>query len=97
MRRLPPLLLLLGCTTTAPTPPASHEATPPPGRPAAAEAYAARFPGGQGPLDVRVLSTSQHGPVHVVELTYQGAAGKAPVRATLVRPAAEGKRGVGLL
>ena len=59
--------------------------------------YAARFPDAQEPLEVQVLSTSQHGPVTVLELTYRGAAGNSPVRATLVRPAAEGKGRVGLL
>jgi cephalosporin-C deacetylase-like acetyl esterase len=92
MRRLLPLLLLLGCATGSPAP------TPASGGPTGAGAsYATRFPDAQGPLDVQVLSSSQHGPVSVVELTYRGAAGKAPVRATLVRPAVEGKGRVGIL
>jgi len=92
-RRLLSLLLLLGCST--PAPPASTSTAPAPGTSTAA--YQARFPTPPGPLDVQVLSTGQHGPVSVVELTYRGAPGKAPVRAVLVRPTAQGTGRVGLL
>jgi len=99
LRRLFPFLLALGCAT--PAPPASQTASPAPATGAnsatTAAAYRERFPTGQAPLDVQVLSTQQHGSVSVVELTYRGASGKAPVRATLVRPAELPTGRVGLL
>jgi dienelactone hydrolase len=92
-RPFPLLLLFLGCAT-APTAPGTAAAPP---RSGAGATYASRFPDAEGPLDVQVLSSTQHGPVSVQELTYRGATGKAPVRATVVRPAAEGKGRAGLL
>jgi dienelactone hydrolase len=94
-RRLLPFLLLLGCATPAPPPNPASSSSAPTGPNTAA--YQARFPTPHGSLDVQVLSTLEHGPVSVVELTYRGAPGKAPVRATLVRPTAPGTGRVGLL
>ena len=83
--------LALGCASAG----GARPAAPP--RPEASRAYDQRFPDPGTPLDVQVLSTADRAGVSVVELTYAGAPGTAPVRATLVRPPADAKRGPALL
>jgi dienelactone hydrolase len=94
LRTFPTALLALalacasGSTSTRP-------ATPP--RSEASRAYDAKFPDPGTPLEMKVLSTSDRSGVSVVELTYAGASGRAPVQATLVRPPAGSKRGPAVL
>ncbi|MGZ3445560.1 MAG: alpha/beta hydrolase family protein [Myxococcaceae bacterium] len=82
--------LSLGCAG------ASSRPSPPP-RSAASRAYDAKFPDPATPLDVKVLSTSDRSGASLVELTYAGATGTDPVRATLVRPPTGSKRGPAVL
>ncbi|MGZ6077770.1 MAG: alpha/beta hydrolase family protein [Myxococcaceae bacterium] len=82
--------LSLGCAG------ASSRPSPPP-RSAASRAYDAKFPDPATPLDVKVLSTSDRSGASLVELTYAGATGTNPVRATLVRPPTGSKRGPAVL
>jgi dienelactone hydrolase len=74
---------------------AGRPSTPP--RPAASRSYDARFPDPGTPLEVHVLSTTDRAGVSVIELTYAGAPGTAPVRATLVRPPPEAPHGPAVL
>jgi dienelactone hydrolase len=78
------VLLVAGCASTGGQ--GKGSAAPP--RPEASRAYDARFPDPGTPLNVQVLSTSDRGGGQLVELTYAGAPGTAPVRGTLVRPPA---------
>ena len=87
------LCLATGCASAGG--PGSRPAAPP--RPEASRAYDARFPDPGTPLDVQVLSSSDRAGTHVVELTYAGAPGKAPVRGTLVRPPEGTPRGPAVL
>lgn len=87
------LCLAAGCASTGGQ--GSRPATPP--RPEASRAYDARFPDPGTPLDVQVLSSADRAGTHVVELTYAGAPGKAPVRATRVRPPEGTPRGPAVL
>ena len=84
-------VVALGCATAG----GQHPAAPP--RPEASRAYDQRFPDPSTPLNVQVASTTDRGGVSVVELTYAGAPGPAPVRATLVRPPADAKHGPAVL
>ncbi len=103
MRRVPapmprPLLavllaLALGCASSGGT--GTRPAAPP--RTEASRAYDARFPDPGTPLEVQALSTSDRSGASVVELTYAGASGTAPVRATLVRPPSQAAHGPGVL
>src|SRR5690349_18976943 len=77
------LCLAAGCASAGGQ--GSRPATPP--RPEASRAYDTRFPDPGTPLDVQVVSSSDRAGTHVLELTYAGAPGKAPVHGTLVRPA----------
>ena len=87
------LALSLGCASTGSQ--GSRPAAP--RRPEASRAYDARFPDPGTPLDLQVLSTSDRAGSSVVELTYAGAPGTAPVRATLVRPPQGAKGGPAVL
>jgi dienelactone hydrolase len=89
------LLLCLAAGCASPGGPGSRPATPP--RPEASRAYDARFPDPGTPLDVQTLSSSDRAGTHVVELTYAGAPGIAPVRGTLVRPPEGTPRGPAVL
>lgn len=93
-RSLPTALLALSlaCAGTG----TSTRPSPPP-RSAASRAYDAKFPDPATPLDIQVLSTSDRSGASLVELTYAGAPGNDPVRATLVRPPAGTKRGPAVL
>ena len=86
------LCLVGGCASTGQ---GARPAAPP--RPEASRAYDARFPDPGTPLDVQVLSTTDRGGTKLVELTYAGAPGAAPVRGTLVRPPEGSPRGPAVL
>ena len=87
------LCLVGGCASTG-----GRQARPvAPPRPEASRAYDARFPDPGTPLDVQVLSTTARGGSRVVELTFAGAPGTAPVRGTLVRPSEGTPRGPAVL
>ena len=92
---LAPLLLLLaaGCASTGAG--GTRPAAPP--RPEASKPYDARFPDPGTPLNVQVVSTSDRAGTGVVEITYAGAPGAAPVQATLVRPPQGAPRGPAIL
>ena len=87
------VVLVAGCASTGGQ--QARPAAPP--RPEASRAYDARFPDPGTPLNVQVLSTSDRAGAQLVELTYAGAPGTAPVRATLVRPPAGAPRGPAVL
>ena len=87
------VLLVAGCASTGGQ--GERPAAPP--RPEASRAYDARFPDPGAPLDVKVLSTADRAGTKVVELTYAGAPGKAPVQGTLVRPPEGTPRGPAVL
>jgi dipeptidyl aminopeptidase/acylaminoacyl peptidase len=87
------LSLAAGCASTGGQ--GSRPPTPP--RPEASRAYDARFPDPGTPLAVQELSRADRAGSHVVELTYAGAPGKAPVRGTLVRPPEGTPRGPAVL
>ena len=87
------LCLAAGCASTGGQ--GSRPPTPP--RPEASRAYDARFPDPGTPLDVKTLSTADRSGAKVVELTYAGAPGIAPVRGTLVRPPEGTRRGPAVL
>lgn len=95
LRSLPTLLLALslGCTSTG-TQQTRRDA---PARPEASPSYDARFPDPGTPLDLQMVSTADRAGTSLVELTYAGAPGAAPVRATLVRPPAQARRGPAVL
>ena len=92
LRPLPTALvaLSLGCasTSTRPSPPPRSEAS---------RAYDAKFPDPGTPLGIQILSTSNRSGASLVELTYAGATGADPVRATLVRPPGGSQRGPAVL
>lgn len=92
---LAPLLLLLaaGCASTGAG--GARPAAPP--RPEASKPYDARFPDPGTPLNVQVVSSSDRAGTGVVEITYAGAPGAAPVQATLVRPPQGARRGPAIL
>jgi len=87
------LCLAAGCASAGGQ--GSRPAAPP--RPEASRAYDARFPDPGTPLDLQVISTSDRAGAHVVEVTYAGAPGMAPVRGTLVRPPEGTRRGPAVL
>src|SRR5215470_2604916 len=87
------VFLVSGCASTGGQ--GERPAAPP--RPEASRAYDARFPDPGTPLDVQVLSTTDSGGTKLVELTYAGAPGAAPVRGTLVRPPEGSPRGPAVL
>ena len=89
----PLLCLAAGCASAGGQ--GSRPATPP--RPEASRAYDTRFPDPGTPLDVQVVSSSDRAGTHVLELTYAGAPGKAPLHGTLVRPAEGTPRGPAVL
>jgi dienelactone hydrolase len=87
-----PLLALAGaCASTG-----GARSAPPP-RPEASKAYDARFPDPGTPLDVRVVSSSDRAGTQVVEITFAGASGTAPVQGTIVRPPQGTRRGPAVL
>jgi len=87
------VLLVAACASTGGQ---GARANAPP-RPEASGAYDARFPDPGTPLDVKVLSTADRAGTQVVELTYAGASGVAPVRGTLIRPPTGAPRGPAVL
>jgi len=94
LRSLPTVLvaLSLGCASTG----TSTRPSPPP-RSEASRAYDAKFPDPGTPLGIQILSTSNRSGASLVELTYAGASGADPVRATLVRPPGGSQRGPAVL
>jgi len=87
------VLLVAACASTGGQ---GAPATAPP-RPEASGAYDTRFPDPGASLDVKVLSTADRAGTRVVELTYAGASGVAPVRGTLIRPPTGAPRGAAVL
>jgi len=85
-------LAALGCAA-----PGGNRRNAPASRSEASRAYDARFPDPASPLDRHDLSSSERSGVTVIDLTYAGAPGTEPVRATLVRPRTEGRGGPGVL
>ena len=94
LRPLPMALVALSLACAGAS--TSTRPSPPP-RSAASRAYDAKFPDPATPLDVKVLSTSDRSGATLVELTFAGAPGTDPVRATLVRPPSGSKRGPAVL
>jgi len=86
------LCLAAGCASAG-----GQGPRPTPPRPEASRAYDARFPDPGTPLAVQTLSTADRSGTQVVELTYAGAPGIAPVRGTLVRPPEGTPRGPAVL
>ena len=87
------VLLVAGCASTGGQ--GASPAAPP--RPEASRAYDARFPDPGTPLDVQVQSTADRAGTQVVQLTYAGAPGIAPVQGTLIRPPPGAPRGPAVL
>lgn len=94
LRPLPMALVALSLACAGAS--TSTRPSPPP-RSAASRAYDAKFPDPAAPLDVKVLTTSDRSGASLVELTFAGAPGTDPVRATLVRPPSGSKRGPAVL
>jgi dienelactone hydrolase len=86
------LCLAAGCASAG-----GQGPRPTPPRPEASRAYDARFPDPGTPLAVHTLSTADRSGTQVVELTYAGAPGIAPVHGTLVRPPEGTPRGPAVL
>lgn len=84
----PLLLLALACAGARTAPRSTSDAS---------ATYDRRFPDPGTPLATQVQSTTDRAGTSVVEMTYAGAPDAPPVRATLVRPPAEAKRGPAIL